>query len=167
MCGRYYIMKQIYQVLKDMGVDVQWNQILLGDCFPKQKIPVIIENHGKVVSLQVARYTRANNQNGTDRHYHTNHSSRRACAWLHQGIHRAAVNHLRHSAGDYILPPVGRLGHTCAGGDSARGRRMAVARIHHGHSGQYSIVPNRVLRDKSGGRNVQVGIVETAPWRSR
>ena len=34
MCGRYYIMKQIYQVLKDMGVDVQWNQILLGDCFP-------------------------------------------------------------------------------------------------------------------------------------
>lgn len=49
MCGRYYIMKQIYQVLKDMGVDVQWNQILLGDCFPKQKIPVIIENHGKPV----------------------------------------------------------------------------------------------------------------------
>lgn len=48
MCGRYYIMKQIYQVLKDMGVDVQWNQILLGDCFPKQKIPVIVENHGKL-----------------------------------------------------------------------------------------------------------------------
>ncbi len=48
MCGRYYIMKQIYQVLKDMGVDVQWNQILLGDCFPKQKIPVIVENYGKL-----------------------------------------------------------------------------------------------------------------------
>ncbi|UTY40570.1 SOS response-associated peptidase [Allocoprobacillus halotolerans] len=49
MCGRFYIMRQIYLVLKDMGIDVKPEQILLGDCFPKQKIPVIVMEKGQYV----------------------------------------------------------------------------------------------------------------------
>lgn len=48
MCGRYYLIKQIFHVLKDMGVEVTMDQILLGDCFPHQDIPVLIEESGKL-----------------------------------------------------------------------------------------------------------------------
>lgn len=48
MCGRYYIMRQIYNVLRDMGVEVTMDQILLGDYYPCQHIPVLIEESGKL-----------------------------------------------------------------------------------------------------------------------
>lgn len=64
MCGRYYMIRQIYNVLKDMGIEVTMDQILLGDCFPHQNIPVLVEESG-ILKVKNMRWR-----------YHISHSSR-------------------------------------------------------------------------------------------
>ena len=44
MCRRYYLIKRIYEVLKDMEMDVASSLQVTGDCRPHQMLPVIIQN---------------------------------------------------------------------------------------------------------------------------
>ena len=43
MCGRYYLIKRIYEVLKDMEMDVASSLQVIGDCRPHQMLPDIIQ----------------------------------------------------------------------------------------------------------------------------
>ena len=54
MCGRYYLIKRIYEVLKDMEMDVASSLQVTGDCRPHQMLPVIIQegNHCQIKMMQ-------------------------------------------------------------------------------------------------------------------
>ena len=54
MCGRYYLIKRIYEVLKDMEMDVASSLQVIGDCRPHQMLPVIIQegNHCQIKMMQ-------------------------------------------------------------------------------------------------------------------
>lgn len=48
MCGRYYLMKRINEVLKDMQLDVIQYLSSKEDCRPQQFLPVIVEDNGQM-----------------------------------------------------------------------------------------------------------------------
>ncbi len=48
MCGRYYLMKRINDVLEDMQLDVIRYLSTKEDCRPQQYLPVIVEDNGQL-----------------------------------------------------------------------------------------------------------------------